>query len=83
MMLAKTLFLIRIIHVLVHASLFGSREWRMRGALNWRAKLKQKAAGNKFISLVEIKLYVYCFIFVRPAALSYMKLFVEQHRAYV
>lgn len=29
------------------------------------SETKTKTAGNKFISLVEIKLYVYCFILVR------------------
>lgn len=38
----------------------------MREALNCASETKTetKTAGNKFISLVEIKLYVYCFIFV-------------------
>lgn len=41
------------------------------------SETKTKTAGNKFISLVEIKLYVYCFIFVRNSSktLSYMRLF--------
>lgn len=39
-------------------------QWNDKKHTKLANKTETKTAGNKFISLVEIKLYVYCFIFV-------------------